>query len=212
MIWGPTDVPGSPTMRGVLHQYAFFISLFFAAALLTAAKTTEIRLMCAFYMFSLCGQFGVSAMYHRVNWNPRHMAMWRRLDHSMIFVLTAGTYTPLSTVMLEQELLYAIWAAALLGIVIKIWWLQAPEWVATLMYILCGWLGAGAFPTLLQNMGWLGVFLIYGGGVVYTAGGVIYALQRPNPIPTVFGYHEVFHALVIVGAAMHFAAVWIFVI
>jgi hemolysin III len=138
----------------------------------------------------------------------------RRLDHSMIFFLIAGTYTPFALLVLDGPLadaiLVVVWLGALAGAVVEMIWIEHPKWVAALIYIALGWVAAAAFPGLWGEIGTAGVLLVAAGGVLYTAGAVVYATQRPNPSPSVFGYHEVFHALVIAAAAAHFAAVAFF--
>jgi hemolysin III len=138
--------------------------------------------------------------------------MWmRRLDHSMIFVLIAGTYTPFALLVLHgalaRTILIVVWAGALGGTILNLVWVRAPKPVTAAVYIALGWVAVAAFPQMASAMGAVGVGLIAFGGVLYTAGAVIYALRRPNPVPGVFGYHEVFHTLVVVAAAAHFAAV-----
>jgi hemolysin III len=138
----------------------------------------------------------------------------RRLDHSMIFFLIAGTYTPFALLVLSGPLadaiLVVVWLGAVAGAIVEMVWIDHPKWVAALIYMSLGWVAAVAFPELWNSMGVAGTLLVAAGGLLYTAGAVVYATQRPNPNPRVFGYHEVFHALVIAAAAAHFAAVAFF--
>jgi hemolysin III len=201
-----------PRLRGVTHEWAFFISLFLGAALVIGADTSRATLAAGIYAFSLSALFGASALYHRVNWRRPEVRRWmRRLDHSMIFLLIAGTVTPFALLVMDgawaNAILIAVWAAAAIGIVVELIWIEAPKWVGVIVYISVGWIGALAFPQLVANAGIAAGVLIATGGALYTTGAVIYAAQRPNPNPAVFGYHEIFHLLVIAAALAHFAAV-----
>jgi hemolysin III len=204
-----------PKLRGVSHEFAFFVSLFLGAGLIIAAKTPEATLAVAIYAVSLSALLGTSALYHRVNWSRPNARRWmRRLDHSMIFFLIAGTYTPFALLVLDGPLadaiLVVVWLGAIAGAIVEMVWIEHPKWVAALIYMSLGWVAAIAFPGLWDEMGAAGTLLVAIGGILYTAGAVVYATQRPNPNPRVFGYHEVFHLLVIAAAAAHFAAVAFF--
>jgi hemolysin III len=200
-----------PRLRGVLHQYAFFVSVGLGIALVLAAPSADAQVAALIYAFSVSGLLGTSALYHRRTWRPRARAWMRRLDHSMIFVLIAGTYTPFALLVLTgglaRTILVVVWAGAFAGIVLNLVWIDAPKWLTAGVYIALGWVVVAAMPTLTDRLGVVAVALLLGGGLLYTAGAVIYALRRPNPVPGVFGYHEIFHALVIVAAAAHFAVV-----
>ncbi|HZJ25699.1 MAG TPA: hemolysin III family protein [Acidimicrobiia bacterium] len=204
-------VTGRPRLRGVSHQIAFFVSLFTGSALIVFAHGTAIRVEVAVYAASLSGLFGVSALLHRRDWPPKVRRNLRRLDHSMIFVLIAGTYTPIAGIMLDGGLrtavLLTVWIGALAGVVLTVAWIDAPKWAAALPYVALGWVAVVAAPQLLDGLGVAGLSLVVFGGVLYTAGAVVYARKRPDPIPAVFGYHEVFHALVIAAAAAHYAVI-----
>jgi len=204
-----------PRLRGVSHEWAFFVSLVAGAALVVAAPTPRATAAVGIYAASLSALLGVSALYHRINWRRPEIRRWmRRLDHSMIFLLIAGTTTPFAVLVLHgtlaKALLIAVWAGAVAGIVVELVWVEAPKWVTALVYVGVGWIGALGFPGIVGNAGPGAGALIAVGGVFYTAGAVIYARQRPDPNPAVFGYHEIFHLLVIVAAAAHFAAVAIY--
>jgi hemolysin III len=201
-----------PRLRGVLHQYGFFLSAVLGVALVAAAPDGRATAAAAVYAVSVSALLGTSALYHRVNWaRPRARAWMRRLDHSMIFVLIAGTYTPFSLLVLDGALatgiLIAVWAGALGGIVLNLVWITAPKWLTASVYVALGWVAVIATPELAAALGVVGVALLFGGGLLYTAGAVVYARRRPDPVPAVFGYHEVFHALVLAAAVAHFAAV-----
>ena len=204
-----------PKLRGVSHEWAFFVSLGLGAALVIAAKTPKATLAVTIYAVSLSALLGTSALYHRVNWKRPGVRRWmRRLDHSMIFFLIAGTYTPFALLVLNGTLadaiLVVVWAGAVAGAIIEMVWIEHPKWVAALIYMSLGWVAAIAFPGLWSEMGAGGTLLVAVGGILYTVGAVVYATQRPNPSPRVFGYHEVFHALVIAAAAAQFAAIAFF--
>ncbi|MDQ3571232.1 MAG: hemolysin III family protein [Actinomycetota bacterium] len=201
-----------PRLRGVLHEYAFFVSLVLGALLIVLANGAEATAAVAVYAASLSALLGVSALYHRHNWQRPSARLWmRRLDHTMIFFLIAGTLTPFAVLVMEPPLatavLIAVWAGALAGTVVELIWIDSPKWLSAAVYIGVGLIGAVGFPAIVAEGGAGAGALIAGGGVLYMVGAVIYALQRPNPSPTVFGYHEIFHALVIAAAAAHFAAV-----
>jgi hemolysin III len=172
------------------------------------------RLAAAIYAVSVAALFASSALYHRVRWRSPAARRWmRRLGHSMIFVVIAGTYTPFALCgALAGALLIAVWAGAAAGIVLTLAWIDAPEWLVALLYVLLGWVGAIALPTLIATFGAAPAALVVAGGVLYTAGAVIYARKRPDPVPAVVGYHEIFHALVIAAAALQYAAVALFVL
>jgi hemolysin III len=205
-----------PRLRGVSHQYAFYVALAAGAALVVLARGGEARVAAGVYALSLAAMFGASALYHRVDWSPRPAAWLRRLDHSMIFVLVAGTYTPFAVLVLAPALgwtvLAVVWGGALVGIVISLLWIDAPRWLTALLYVALGWVSIVVMPQLWDRAGVLAVALLATGGLLYTAGAVVYARRRPDPVPRVFGYHEVFHVLVIAAAAVHFAAVAVYAV
>jgi hemolysin III len=204
-----------PRLRGVSHEWAFFVSLILGTALILAAKTPKATLAVAIYAVSLSALLGTSALYHRVNWTRPEVRRWmRRLDHSMIFFLIAGTYTPFALLVLKgplaEAILLVVWAGAIAGAIVETIWIDHPKWVAALIYASLGSVAAVAFPQLWLDMGMVGTLLVAGGGLLYMAGAIVYATQRPDPNPRVFGYHEIFHALVIAAAAAHFAAIAFF--
>jgi hemolysin III len=162
------------------------------------------------YVFSLVTLLSVSAAYHRRNWPEKARAIWRRLDHSAIFLLIAGTYTPLSFLLgsrLGWIFLGIVWGGAILGIVMSIAWVKAPKALVAVVCVLLGWASVPLLPALKAALGTGAVALLALGGVVYSLGAVVYAIKRPDPFPRVFGYHEIFHALVIAAAGCHFAVV-----
>ncbi|HSD23448.1 MAG TPA: hemolysin III family protein [Solirubrobacterales bacterium] len=203
-----------PRLRGVFHQWAFFVSLAAGATLVLVANGSTATIAAAIYAFSLSALLGVSALYHRINWQPTARRWMRRLDHTMIFVLIAGTYTPFALLVLHGDLarivLIAVWVMAGAGTVLNLLWWNAPKSVTAAVYISTGWVAVLAVPQLWNGLGPVGFGLIILGGVLYTAGAVVYARRRPDPRPAVFGYHEIFHLLVIAAAACDFAAIAIY--
>jgi hemolysin III len=206
-----------PRLRGVFHQWAFFVSIATGAALVVAAPAGTPRLAAAIYAFSVTGLFGASALYHRITWASQRARAWmRRLDHSMIFVLIAGSYTPFALLVLHgalaTALLIVVWAGAVAGIVLKLAWINTPKTLMAIVYMALGWVAVAAFPDLVEQLGAAGAALVVAGGVLYTLGALVYAFRRPDPAPTVFGYHEIFHVLVIAAAALQYAVVAFFVL
>ncbi len=204
-----------PKFRGVSHEWAFFLSLGLGISLLVLADTPRKFLAVSIYAISLCALFGVSALYHRVNWKTsRARMLMRRLDHSMIFLMIAGTVTPFCLLTINgtwgTAILVAVWSASVLGIAVELIWTGSPKWVSALIYLAVGWIGALAFPAIIGSAGVAAGLLVATGGLLYTVGAVVYATGRPDPSPTYFGYHEIFHVFVIGAAATHFAAIAFF--
>ncbi|MBL9039425.1 MAG: hemolysin III family protein [Archangium sp.] len=204
-------VNDKPTLRGVLHQWSAGIALGAGLVLVAMAPTVRSSLGAGVFAASLVTLLTVSATYHRVNWSPPARAWMRRADHASIFILIAGTYTPVALLSLPEavgsQLLLQIWGAATAGVVVSLFWAHAPKVITAALALLVGWLLVPYFSAVRQGLGELGFVLVLAGGVAYSLGAVAYAAKRPNPRPGVFGYHEVFHALTVVGAALHFAAV-----
>ena len=205
------EVRVKPRLRGVFHQYAFFVSLGSGTLLVLLAPTTRATVAVAVYAVSVSALFGVSALYHRVTWTGPARRRMRRLDHSMIFLLIAGTYTPVGLLVLEGTLatavLAVVWVGAVAGVLLELAWPGTPRWLGGAVYLALGWVAVAAMPQLFAHLGVVGGLLIVAGGLVYSAGAAVYALRRPDPVPAVFGYHEVFHLLVIAGVAAHFLAI-----
>jgi hemolysin III len=208
--------PFKPRLRGVFHQWACACSVPLGLALVIVAGTLRARIALSVYALSLIGLFGASALYHRVNWRSVTARDWmRRLDHSMIFVLIAGSYTPFALLVLRGPLAIAIligvWTGALLGLVFNLVWSNAPTWLDAVLYVALGWVALAAIPQLAAGIGAGGMLLLGLGGILYTLGAVVYAVRRPDPAPAVFGYHELFHILVIAAAAVQCAVIafWI---
>jgi hemolysin III len=203
--------PVKPKLRGVFHQYAFFVSLACGVALILAASDGRARVAASIYAVAVSALLGTSALYHRVTWRPRARRWMRRLDHSMIFMLIAGTYTPVALLALKGTLattiLIVLWTGALGGVVFKLLWIDAPKWLFAGVYVALGLVSAAVFGELPSAIGWLGVAGLAAGGLLYVLGAVVYASGRPNPWPKVFGYHEIFHTLVIAAAALQYAVI-----
>jgi len=200
-----------PRWRGVSHQVAFYVALVSGIALVaTTANTGRAVGATAVYAVLLAGMFGVSATYHRIDWSPRALGWWRRADHSMIFACIAGTYTPICLLALPPptgtRLLALAWTGAGLGILRALLWPRAPRVISSLLYVAVGWVVVAYLPEVRTALGPASFGLIIAGGACFTVGAIVYALQWPDPAPLVFGYHEVFHALIILGCACHFVA------
>ena len=211
------DPSAKPKLRGVSHQWAFVVSIFTGAVLILLAPNGEAMMAAAIYALSVMALFGTSALYHRINWRSLSARRWmRRLDHSMIFVLIAGTYTPFALLALDGTLataiLIVVWSGALAGVVLQLCWVDAPRLLSAIVYIAMGWVALVAYPEMVDKVGITGTALVTAGGILYSVGAIIYATKRPNPVPKVFGYHEVFHALVIAAAALHYSVVALIVL
>jgi hemolysin III len=202
-------------MRGWLHTYAFFVALVCGIVLSAVAATRPgwtPLVSCLIYSVTVCGLFGTSALYHRRVWSERGYQIMRRMDHSMIFVFIAGTYTPLCVLLLDRRMailmLGLVWGGALAGVAVKLIWPHAPRWVSAPLYLALGWVSVAILPQILRQGGVTVLVLLAAGGAVYSIGAVFYALRRPNPWPTVFGHHEFFHACTLIAALCHHIAIY----
>ena len=203
-----TLAPDKPLLRGVSHEIAAGVALAAWVALALIAPPGRARVAASVYGLSLFTLFFVSALYHRPRWRPRARLLMRRLDHAAIFLLIAGTYTPFCLLLPAPtglRILQIVWGGAAAGVLQSILWPRAPKALSAIVYVLLGWVIVPLLPSLRAALGAGGVALLAGGGIAYTVGAVVYATQRPDPFPRVFGYHEVFHALTIVAAGCHFA-------
>jgi hemolysin III len=204
-----TDI--KPKLRGWLHASAVPLSLIGGILLIVFATTTLGRVGGAVYLAASLLLFGTSATYHRFGWGTTGAAILRRMDHSNIYLFIAATYTPLALLLLTGTsrvlLLVCIWASAILGVLFRVLWLGAPRWLYTALYIAMGWAAVAWLPQLWSSGGGLVIGLIGLGGLIYTAGAVVYALKRPNPSPTWFGFHEIFHTCTVLAAGCHYAAI-----
>jgi hemolysin III len=210
------EVDPRPRLRGKLHAWAFPAAVALAAALIASSPPGTPRLAAAVFGVCVAVMLGTSALYHRVLWGPRARRLMRRADHAAIYLLIAGTYTPYGLLILEGTwrwgVLTLVWTGAALAILQKLVWVDAPTWVAAALGITLGWVGVIVFPEIYRDTGLGGTVLLGLGGVLYTVGAVVYAAKRPDPVPHVFGYHEVFHTLVIAAAVCQYAAIAFFLL
>ena len=206
-----------PRLRGWLLLRAFAVSGAAGIVLVSVAAATrgaEAGLATSVYALTVCLLFGTSATYHRVKWSraSRH-ALLARLAHTMIFVFLAGTYTPFALLAMPERtgraVLAVVWFGALGGVLLKTSWITAPRWLSVPLYLGLGWVAVFVLPRLLRHGGVAAFVLIIAGGLVYTLGGIVYGLKRPDPWPRTFGYHEVFHLCTVVAASCHMVAVWL---
>jgi hemolysin III len=207
--------PVRPRFRGTLHAVAFGVSLIVGAVFLAYSPTSRLA-PAAVFAASATLMLGISALYHRVTWSPSARLWMRRADHAGIFLLIAGTYTPVALISLtgawRTTILLAVWIGAAIATISKFCWVGAPKWLAAVIGVALGWAGVAALPQLASHDGITPVVLLGAGGIAYTLGAIVYAIKRPNPMPTVFGYHEVFHALTIVALGCQYVAVAFFVV
>jgi hemolysin III len=200
-----------PHLRGWLHAGTFPIAVVAGIVLVALADGTRETVATAVYAATAALLFGVSAVYHRGAWSPRAELLLKRLDHSNIFLIIAGTYTPFSVILLDNHggdlLLWLVWGAAVAGIAFRVLWVGAPRWLYTPVYIALGWVAVFYLGDILDTGGVAVVALLAVGGILYSLGGVVYALKRPNPSPRWFGFHEVFHALTLGAYVVHYVAV-----
>jgi hemolysin III len=204
-------------LRGALHQGAFMVALVVGALLVAYAdQNARTRVAAAVFAGSVATMLGASALYHRITWSPRIRPWMRRVDHAGIYILIAGSYTPVGLLALhgtmQRVVLATVWTGAAVAIVFKFAWVAAPKWLAAAIGIALGWAGVAAMPQLVHTAGVTAVVLLAAGGLAYTAGAIVYALRRPNPSPRVFGYHELFHALTLVAVACQYVAIAFYVL
>jgi len=205
-----------PLLRGVFHLYATIAAVAGAALLLLVADSARTYVGGAIFAASLVLLYGTSTAYHRITWTPTVRRLIKRLDHSMIFVLIAGTYTPFCLVVLNAAwgitMLSVIWGVAGGGVLLRVAWPTAPKWLGVSLYVIVGWLALIPARELLAWFAPFPLLLLVLGGVLYTLGGLVYAVRKPNPWPRVLGYHEIFHLLVILGSTLHYSLVAIYVL
>jgi hemolysin III len=205
-----------PLLRGVLHQSAFFLAVVVGALLVVYADGTRETVAAAVFAAAVVAMLGASALYHRVTWSPRMRPWMRRIDHAGIYLLIAGTYTPVGLLVVHGRtrpiVLAIVWSGAVAAIILKFAWVGAPKWLSAVTGIAVGWAGVAAMPQVVENAGWAAFALLAAGGLAYTIGAFVYAFRRPNPVPAVFGYHEVFHALTLVAVACQYVAIAFFVL
>ena len=206
------EVELRPSLRGVFHEWAFFAALAAGAMLVVVADGALATFSSWIYAATLVAMFGASALYHRFPWQNAARRLWaRRLDHSMIFVFIAGSYTPFALLCFEGTtqwlVLVMVWAGAALGLFLELVWIDSPRWLTAVAYLAVGWVGILAIPQFFSKIGIAGSVLLLVGAGFYTVGAVVYATRWPNPIPRLVGFHEVFHLLVVAAAVTQFVAV-----
>jgi hemolysin III len=198
-------------MRGLLHLYAVPVSVVVGAVVLALAEGVRARAGVAVWALTMTALFTVSAVYHRGRWRPAVKAWLQRVDHSMIFLFIAGSYTPLCLLVLEGSTSWVVlavtWGGALAGLVTRLTWHRAPRWLFVPMYLALGWVSVTVVPDLSRGAPAAANVMLVAGGVLYTLGAVVFATRRPDPLPRVFGYHEVFHALTLAAASCHAVAI-----
>jgi len=204
-----------PRLRGVFHEIGFYAAVGVGIALILTADAGRARVSAVIFASCVAVCFGASAIYHRPTWRPRARAWLARLDHAGIYLLIAGTYAPFGLIVLSKDwaipILAIVWGGALAGIVLKLCWVQAPKWLSAALGLALGWVAAAAFPQLLK-LPLTPLLLVFAGGILYSAGAIVYARRRPNPYPRIFGYHELFHVLTIAAAACQYAAIAFYVL
>ena len=195
-----------PAWRGWIHAATFPITIAAGIVLIALAHGTLSKWAAAVFMACSMILFGISALYHRFNWKPKTKQVFRRLDHANIFLLIAGTYTPIALLALPLDkgliLLIAVWSGALLGIGFRVFWIGAPRWLYVLLYLLLGW-AAVMYVIDIAHANIAAMVLVIVGGLLYTVGAVVYGIKRPNPVPGVFGFHEIFHSLTVLAFLCH---------
>jgi len=208
--------PPKPRFRGRLHQAAFFVAIPAGILLVAVARTTTARIAAIVYALSLAGLYGTSAAYHRLPWSPRSLRRMKRLDHSMIFVLIAGTYTPFALLVLGRPwsivLVSVVWAGAAAGVILKLVKIDGFSAVGGALYIVLGWMAIFTAPQIIRGVSGATAGLLLAGGILYTTGAIVLARNKPNPSPRVFGYHEVWHSFVVGASACHYAVILLVVL
>ncbi|MDV8006292.1 PAQR family membrane homeostasis protein TrhA [Rhodococcus sp. IEGM 1318] len=217
--FGLDELPVKPRMRGWIHLWALGVSVVAGVVLVSVAGAqvgAKAAWATAIYSITICGLFGISATYHRIQWQTVKGRTWmKRADHSMIFLFIAGSYTPFAMLGLPTDtgkiILAIVWAGALAGVALKMLWPTAPKWVGVPLYLLLGWAIVPVVGELTHQVGVAPMVLLLVGGIFYSVGAILYATKWPNPWPTTFGHHEFFHAATVVAAICHYIAVWLVV-
>jgi hemolysin III len=206
------EIELTPRLRGLFHEWAFFAAIAAGVMLVVLSDGALATFSSWVYAAALVAMFGASALYHRFPWKSAGRRLWaRRLDHSMIFVFIAGSYTPFALLCFEGTtqwlVLVMVWSGAALGLMLELVWIDSPRWLSAVAYIAVGWVGVLAIPQMFSGVGIAGAVLLMVGGGLYTLGALIYAMKWPNPFPSTLGFHEIFHLLVIAAAVTQFVAV-----
>jgi hemolysin III len=204
-----------PKLRGVFHELGFYAAIALGGPLVLTADHGRARIAAIVFASCLAGCFGASALYHRRTWTPRVRSWLARLDHAGVYLLIAGTYTPFGLLVMSRgwavPVLSIVWSGAVVAILLKLFWVRAPKWLSAAIGLSLGWIGVAAFSQLLK-VGVIGLLLVGAGGLLYSAGAIVYARRRPDPAPSVFGYHELFHVFTLAAAGCQFAAIAFFVL
>lgn len=204
-----------PRLRGVFHELGFYVALGTGLVLVLSAPEGRPRAAASVFAVSVASCFGASALYHRPTWTPPVRAWLARVDHAGVYLLIAGAYTPFAFLVMSRAwavpVLAVVWSGALIGILLKLCWVRAPKWLSAAIGLVLGWVGAAAFSQLLK-LPLPGVLLVIAGGLLYTVGAIVYIRRRPDLVPGVFGYHELFHVLTLAATACLYASVAIFVL
>lgn len=204
-----------PRLRGVFHELGFYAALGVGLATVITAPPGRARIAATIFALCVVSCFGLSALYHRPTWQPTARAWLARLDHAGVYLLIAGTYTPFGLLVMSEgwavPILGVVWGGALLAVGLKLIWLRTPKWLSAAVAVALGWVGAAAFSQLLK-LPVAAIVLVACGGLLYTAGALVYAARRPNPSPEVFGYHEVFHVMTVIAAGCQYTAIAFFVL
>jgi hemolysin III len=216
VVDGVAQFFGRPRARGWIHLYSAIVAVIAGAVLVSVSwsvESTRAGVATMIYTCTIVAMFAVSATYHRVTWTSPTARKWmKRLDHSMIFLFIAGSYTPFALLTLPSDkgmvLLWVVWAGAIAGVLLKMFWPSAPAWVGVPLYLLLGWVAAFFIVPIMHGAGVAALVLLVVGGALYSIGGVLYGLKWPNPWPTTFGHHEFFHACTAVAAICHYIAMW----
>lgn len=201
-----------PKLRGWIHAGTFPVAIALGVLLIAFSQGVAAIAGAIIFMVTSLALFGVSALYHRIGWSPKVNAIFRRIDHANIFLLIAGTYTPLSLMLLPSEkatvLLALVWTGALAGVLFRVFWLGAPRWLYVVLYVVLGW-SAMIFVTDLFRASWITMTLVALGGLLYSIGAAVYGFKRPNPSPKWFGFHEVFHTLTVAAFLLQWTGVFL---
>jgi len=202
-----------PTVRGWIHAAAFPVAVIAGIALVATSTTTAAKVSTATFTVTAAMLFGISALLHRGEWSPGVENALRRWDHANIYLIIAGTYTPVAVLALPTNqariMLAIVWTGAIAGVFFRVFWLGAPRWLSTTLYVVIGWVAVFFIPELIDGAGIVAFVLIVIGGVLYSIGAVVYGMKRPDLAPGVFGFHELFHALTVAAFVCHYAAIWI---
>jgi hemolysin III len=208
--------PAKPLLRGMLHAAGLVAAVVVGAFLIAAVHGARASIAASVFAVSVMVMLAISTLYHRVTWKPKARLWMRRLDHAGIYLLIAGTYTPVGLMSLhgamQTTVLAIVWGGAVAATAAKFCWVHAPKWLSVVIAVALGWVGVAAMPQLARTAGITAVVLLGVGGLAYTAGAIVYARRKPDPVPAVFGYHELFHALTLAAIACQYVAIAFFVV